>query len=52
MIKQLKKDYKNYHKAWTILLNAILYIEYEIITNKVTTKYIFDSLRIMHEENA
>lgn len=31
MIDQQKKDYKNHHKARTILLNTISYIEYEKI---------------------
>ncbi|XP_050876372.1 uncharacterized protein LOC127080086 [Lathyrus oleraceus] len=46
-----KKDYKNHHKARTILLNAISYNEYENITNKDTAKSIFYSLRMTHEGN-
>lgn len=33
-----KRDFKNHHKARTILLNEILYNEYEKITNRETTK--------------
>lgn len=51
MIDQQKKDYKNHHKARTILLNAISYTEYEKITNRDTAKSIFDSLRMTHEGN-
>lgn len=50
MTEQQKKYYKN-HKARTILLNAISYAEYEKITNRDTTKSIFDSLRMTHEGN-
>lgn len=49
---QQKKDYKNHHKARTILLIVISYTEYEKITNKDTAKSIFDSLRMTHEVNA
>lgn len=52
MCDQHKKDFKNHHKAITILLNVISYMEYEKITNKDSTKSIFDSLRINHEGNA
>ncbi|XP_050916179.1 uncharacterized protein LOC127131293 [Lathyrus oleraceus] len=51
-IDQQKKDYKNHHKARTILLNVISYTEYEKITNKDIAKSIFDSLRMTHEGNA
>lgn len=51
MTKQQKKDYKNHHKARTILLNSISCTEYEKITNKDTAKFIFDSLRMSHEGN-
>ena len=51
MTDQQKKDYKNHHKARTILLNAISYTEYEKITNRDSTKSIVDSLRMTHEGN-
>lgn len=52
MTYQQNKDYKNHHKARTILLNAISYTEYEKITNIDFAKSIFDSLRMTHEGNA
>ncbi|XP_050890418.1 uncharacterized protein LOC127095830 [Lathyrus oleraceus] len=52
MTNQQKKDFKNYHKARTILLNVISYTEYERITNRYFAKSIFDSLRMTHEGNA
>lgn len=52
MIDQQKKDYKNHHKVKTILLNSISYTEYEKITNRDTSKSIFDSMRTTHEGNA
>lgn len=52
MSDQQKKDFKNHHKAITILLNVISYAEYEKITNKDSAKSIFDSLRMTHEGNA
>ena len=51
MTDQLKKEYKNHHKAKAILLNAISYTEYEKITNKDSSKSIFDSLKMNHEGN-
>lgn len=51
MIDQQKKDYKNHHKARTILLNVISYSEYENITNRETFKSIFDSLKMTREGN-
>lgn len=51
MNKQQKKDNKNHHRSITILLYAISYSEYEKIRNKDSTKSIFDSLRMTHEEN-
>ena len=51
MTDQDKKDFKNHHKAITILLNAISYTEYEKITNRDYAKSIFDSLRMTHEGN-
>ena len=51
MIDQQKKDYKNHHKSRTILLNSISYTRYEKITNKYSTKFIFDSLIMTHEGN-
>lgn len=51
MTNKQKKDYKNHHKTRTILLNSISYTDYEKITNKDTTKSIFDSLRMTHEGN-
>ena len=52
MTDQQKKDFKNHHKARTILLNVISYTEYENITNKYYAKSIFDSLRMTREGNA
>ena len=52
MTDQQKRDFKNHHKAITILLNVISYTEYEKITNRDSTKSIFDSLRMTHEGNA
>ena len=52
MTDQQKKDFKNHHKARTILLNVISYTEYEKITNIDSSKSIFDSLRMTHEGNA
>lgn len=52
MTEQHKRDSKNHHKARTILLNAISYTEYENMTNKYTTKSIFNSLRMNYEGNA
>ncbi|XP_058754629.1 uncharacterized protein LOC131627789 [Vicia villosa] len=49
---QQKKKYKNHHKARTILLNAISYMEYEKITNRDSNKSIFDYLRMTREGNA
>ena len=52
MFDHLKKDFKNHHKARSILLNVISYMEYEKITNRDYAKSIFDSLRMTHERNA
>ena len=52
MNEQHKKYYKNHHQERTILLNAISYNEYEKITNRDTTKSIFDSLKMTHKGNA
>ncbi|XP_050915187.1 uncharacterized protein LOC127130162 [Lathyrus oleraceus] len=52
MTDQQKKNYKNHHKARTVLLNVISYTEYEIITNRDTAKSIFDYLRMAHEGNS
>ena len=51
MSDQQKRDFKNHHKARTILLSAISYTEYEKISNRDTAKNIFDSLRMTHEGN-
>lgn len=51
MTDQQKKDFKNHHKARTLLL-IISYIEYENITNRDSTKSVFDYLRMTHEGNA
>ena len=48
---QQKKDYKNHHKARTILLNEISYTEYVKITNKDSARSIFDSFKMTHEGN-
>src|ERR1051325_3450529 len=52
MEKQQKIDYKNHHKARSILLSAISKMEYEKITNKDTAHDIFESLGMSHEGNA
>lgn len=52
MTDQQKQDFKNHHKARTILLNSISFTEYEKITNRDFAKCIFDSLRMTHEGNA
>ncbi|XP_050902009.1 uncharacterized protein LOC127109476 [Lathyrus oleraceus] len=49
--EQQKKDNKNHHRSRIILLNVISYTKYEKITNRDSTKSIFHSLRITHEEN-
>lgn len=46
-----KKEFKNHHKARTILLNAISHTEYENITNRDTTYDMFESLKMTHEGN-
>ena len=46
MTDQQKKDFKNHHKARTILPNVISYTEHEKITNRDSAKSIFDSLRM------
>ena len=51
MSDQQKRDFRNHHKARTILLSAISYSEYEKISNRETTKNMFDSLRMTHEGN-
>ena len=51
MTDDQKHDFKNHHKAKTILLNAISYNEYGKITNRETTKEILDSLKMTHEGN-
>src|SRR3954463_6056747 len=47
-----KKEYKNNHKARTILLNAISHAEYEKISNRETAYDIYESLKMTHEGNA
>ena len=49
MPDQQKHDFRNHHKARTILLSAISYSEYEKISNRETAKNMFDSLRMTHE---
>ena len=51
MSDQQKRDFRNHHKARTILLSAISYSEYEKISNRDTAKNMFDSLRMTHEGN-
>ena len=46
-----KKEFKNHHKARTILLNAISHTKYEKITNRETTHDMFESLKMTHEGN-
>ena len=48
MTDHQRQDFRNHHKAITILLSAISCSEYEKITNRETTKNMFDSLRITH----
>ena len=45
---QQKRDFKNHHKARTILLSAISYSNMKI-SNRDTAKNMFDSLRMTHE---
>lgn len=52
MTDQEKKDYKNHHKARTILLNVISYTEHEKITNIDFAKSTFDSSRMNCKGNA
>jgi len=52
MTDDQKREFKNHHKARTILLNAISYNEYEKITNRETAKDILDSLKMTHEGNS
>lgn len=51
MNEHQKRDNKNHHKSRTILQNIISYTKYEKITNKDSTKSIFDSLRMTREGN-
>ena len=51
MSDQQKREFRNHHKARTILLSAISYSEYEKISNRDTAKNMFDSLRMTHEGN-
>src|ERR1044072_7399572 len=51
MTEPQKKNFKNHHRARTILLNSISYLEYEKIINKETAKSIYDSLVMIHEGN-
>ena len=45
------REFRNHHKARTIILSAISYSEYEKITNRELAKNIFDSRRMTHEGN-
>lgn len=51
MNEKQRKYYKNNHKLITIVLNVISCTEYEKITNRDSTKSIFDSLRMNNEGN-
>ena len=51
MSDQQKKEFRNHHKARTTLLSTISYTEYEKITNKESSKHMFDSLRMTRECN-
>ena len=51
MIDHQKQDFRNHHKAITILLSSISYSEYEKITNRESAKNMFDSLRMTYEGN-
>ena len=52
MTEAQKKVYKNHYKARTIMLSVISYNEYEKITDRETTKSIFNSLQMTQEGNA
>ena len=52
MEKQQKIDYKNHHKAKSILLSVISKMEYKKITNKDTAHDILESLKMSYEGNA
>ena len=49
MSDKQKREFRNHHKARTILLSVISYSEYEKISNKDSTKNMFDFLRMTHE---
>ena len=51
MTDHQKREFRNHHKARTILLIVISYTEYEKITNRDSTKHMFESLRMSHEGN-
>ena len=51
MFDQQKREFRNHHKARTILLNAISYSKYEKKSNREIAKNMFDSLRMTHEGN-
>ena len=51
MIDHQKRKFRNHHKARSILLSVISYAEYEKITNRESTKHMFNSLRMTHEGN-
>lgn len=52
MIELQKNEFRNHHKARTILLNAISYTEYEKITSREASHDIFESLKMTHEGNS
>lgn len=51
MTEQQKKEFRNHHKARTILLSTISHTEHEKITNRDTSHDIFESLKMTHEDN-
>lgn len=51
MNEQQKNDFKNHHKARTILLNVISQTEYKKITNRKTAHDMFETLKMTHEGN-
>lgn len=49
--EQKKRDHKNHHRSKAILLNVISYSQYENITNRDSTKSIFDYFIMSYEGN-
>ena len=51
MADHQKREFRNHHKDKIILLSVISYTKYKKITNRESTKHMFDSLRMTHEGN-